>query len=250
MTSGLAVGISRTKVALRKELILYQITNPVLFKWMYFLIGRRWLLRLTSVSFHSDNSQVFQANVLRTRRNSTTVMNRHSLFVPSSPIRIPSSRLHQIKQEEGMNLMNRETVREREVQVAMQMSHSWEESLSLSDNDFEKSSSPKQVDFVPVSPAPSPTRGIGKVSKISSGLPPSPSPSPTRRFSSRRSQSPINCIRPSVLGSIKRKGVTEIEDHPKRLFQGSTNMLTPDVSHQVDLGGCTASLSSSSNDSA
>ncbi|TRZ07932.1 hypothetical protein HGM15179_019179 [Zosterops borbonicus] len=107
----------------------------------------------------SDNSQVFQGSVLRTRRNSTTVMNRHSLFVPSSPIRIPSSRLHQIKQEEGMNLLNRETVREREVQVAMQMSHSWEESLSLSDNDFEKSLSSKQVDFVPVSPAPSPTRG-------------------------------------------------------------------------------------------
>lgn len=35
-----------------------------------------------------------------------------------------------------------------------------------SDNDFEKSSSPKQVDFVPVSPAPSPTRGIGKVRKM------------------------------------------------------------------------------------
>uniref|UniRef100_A0A8D0F2W2 Family with sequence similarity 122B n=1 Tax=Strix occidentalis caurina TaxID=311401 RepID=A0A8D0F2W2_STROC len=225
MTSGLAVGISRTKVALRKELILYQITNPVLFKWMYFLIGRRWLLRLTSVSFHSDNSQVFQANVLRTRRNSTTVMNRHSLLF-------------------FLLFFHLETVREREVQVAMQMSHSWEESLSLSDNDFEKSSSPKQVDFVPVSPAPSPTRGIGKVSKISSGLPPSPSPSPTRRFS-RRSQSPINCIRPSVLGSIKRKGVTEIEDHPKRLFQGSTNMLTPDVSHQVDLGGCAGSVAAS-----
>ncbi|XP_051640851.1 P2R1A-PPP2R2A-interacting phosphatase regulator 1 isoform X3 [Manacus candei] len=167
-------------------------------------------------------------------------------FVPSSPIRIPSSRLHQIKQEEGMNLLNRETVREREVQVAMQMSHSWEESLSLSDNDFEKSLSPKQVDFVPVSPAPSPTRGIGKQCfspslqslVSSSGLPPSPSPSPTRRFSSRRSQSPINCIRPSVLGSIKRKGVTEMEDHPKRLFQGSTNMLTPEAAHQADLGGC------------
>ncbi|XP_023773903.1 protein FAM122A-like [Cyanistes caeruleus] len=90
-----------------------------------------------------------------------------------------------------MNLLNRETVREREVQVAMQMSHSWEESLSLSDNDFEKSLSPKQVDFVPVSPAPSPTRGIGKQCfspslqslVSSSGLPPSPSPSPTRRFS-------------------------------------------------------------------
>nr|XP_009683182.1 PREDICTED: protein FAM122A isoform X3 [Struthio camelus australis] len=139
-------------------------------------------------------------------------MNRHSLFVPSSPVRIPSSRLHQIKQEEGMNLINRETVHEREVQVAMQMSQSWEESLSLSDNDCEKSSSPKQVDFIPVSPAPSPTRGIGKQCfspslqslVSSSGLPPSPSPSPTRRFP-RRSQSPINCIRPSVLGSIKRK---------------------------------------------
>ncbi|POI31540.1 hypothetical protein CIB84_004709 [Bambusicola thoracicus] len=135
----------------------------------------------------SDNSQVFQGSVLRTRRNSTTVMNRHSLFVPSSPIRIPSSRLHQIKQclsndfrfcysaesaalccfkEEGMNLMNRETVHE------------------------------------------------------------------------RRSQSPINCIRPSVLGPIKRKGVTEMEDHPKRLFQGSTNMLSPEALHQPDLGGC------------
>ncbi|XP_068871271.1 P2R1A-PPP2R2A-interacting phosphatase regulator 1 isoform X3 [Aphelocoma coerulescens] len=202
-----------------------------------------------SVLTTSDTSQVFQASVLRTRRNSTTVMNRHSLFVPSSPIRIPSSRLHQIKQEEGMNLLNRETVREREVQVAMQMSHSWEESLSLSDNDFEKSLSPKQVDFVPVSPAPSPTRGIGKQCfspslqslVSSSGLPPSPSPSPTRRFSSRRSQSPINCIRPSVLGSIKRKGVTEMEDHPKRLFQGSTNMLTPEAAHQVDLGACLSS---------
>lgn len=33
-----------------------------------------------------------------------------------------------------------------------------------SDNDFDKSSSssPKRIDFVPVSPAPSPTRGIGK----------------------------------------------------------------------------------------
>lgn len=72
----------------------------------------------------------------------------------------------------------------------------------------------------------------------SSGLPPSPSPSPTRRFSSRRSQSPINCIRPSVLGPIKRKGVTEMEDHPKRLFQGSTNMLSSEALHQPDLGGC------------
>uniref|UniRef100_A0A8D3ALY0 PABIR family member 2 n=1 Tax=Scophthalmus maximus TaxID=52904 RepID=A0A8D3ALY0_SCOMX len=140
----------------------------------------------------SDNSQVFQREVLRSRRNSTTVVNRPNM-VPSSPIRVPSSRLHQIKQEEGVDVMNRETAHEREVQAAMQMSQSWEESLSLSDNDLEKSvsSSPKRIDFVPVSPAPSPTRGIGKkqcfspslqILVSSNGLTPSPIPSPTRRF--------------------------------------------------------------------
>jgi len=38
-----------------------------------------------------------------------------------------------------------------------------------SDNDLdksEKSSSPKRIDFIPVSPAPSPTRGIGKVGEV------------------------------------------------------------------------------------
>lgn len=198
----------------------------------------------------SDTSQVFQHDGLRSRRNSTTVVNRHSLLiVPSSPIRIPSSRLHQIKREEGVDLINRETAREREVQTAMQMSLSWEESLSLSDNDCEKSSSPKRIDFVPVSPAPSPTRGIGKqcfspslqVFVSSNGLPPSPIPSPTRRFTTRRSQSPINCIRPSVLGPIKRKGEMETESQPKRLFQGTSSILSPDVSHLQDLSSCLSS---------
>ncbi|XP_074771010.1 PABIR family member 2 isoform X1 [Athene noctua] len=204
----------------------------------------------------SDNSQVFQPYVLRTRRNSTTVMSRHSMvsfqLLSSSPIRIPSSRLHQIRREEGVDLMNRETAHEREVQTAMQISQSWEESLSLSDNDLdksEKSSSPKRIDFIPVSPAPSPTRGIGKqcfspslqMFVSSNGLPPSPIPSPTRRFSNRRSQSPINCIRPSVLGPIKRKGEMETESQPKRLFQGTTNMLSPDVTHLTDLSSCLSS---------
>uniref|UniRef100_K7FMA5 PABIR family member 2 n=1 Tax=Pelodiscus sinensis TaxID=13735 RepID=K7FMA5_PELSI len=203
------------------------------------------------ISF-SDNSQVFQPYVLRTRRNSTTIMNRHSMLLSSSPIRIPSSRLHQIRREEGVDLMNRETAHEREVQTAMQISQSWEESLSLSDNDLdksEKSSSPKRIDFIPVSPAPSPTRGIGKqcfspslqMFVSSNGLPPSPIPSPTRRFSNRRSQSPINCIRPSVLGPIKRKGEMETESQPKRLFQGTTNMLSPDVTHLTDLSSCLSS---------
>ncbi|KAM9126800.1 P2R1A-PPP2R2A-interacting phosphatase regulator 1-like isoform 5-T5 [Pangshura tecta] len=172
----------------------------------------------------SDNSQVFQANILRTRRNSTTVMNRHSLLVPSSPVRIPSSRLHQIKQgtcckglkEEGMDLMNREAVHEREVQTAMQISQSWEESLSL------QCFSPSLQSLV-----------------SSSGLPPSASPSPTRRF--LKSQSPIHCIRPSVLGPMKRKGEMDTEDEPKRFFQGTPNMLSPEVSHLTDLGACLTS---------
>ncbi|XP_060126037.1 PABIR family member 2-like isoform X1 [Zootoca vivipara] len=235
----------------------------------------------------SDNAQVFQPHILRTRRNSTTVVNRHSMLITSPTVCIPSSRLHQIRREEGVDLLNREAAHEREVQTAMQISQSWEESLSLSDNDLdksEKSSSPKRIDFIPVSPAPSPTRGIGKTRKTkqgatrrrksdqassreparlvllpppspgfhrdmqcfspslqmfvsSNGLPPSPIPSPTRRFS-KRSQSPINCIRPSALGPIKRKGEMETESQPKRLFQGTTNMLSPDATHLSDLGSC------------
>uniref|UniRef100_A0A674DCP4 PABIR family member 2 n=1 Tax=Salmo trutta TaxID=8032 RepID=A0A674DCP4_SALTR len=181
----------------------------------------------------SEHSQVFQSEILCSRRNSTTVVNRPNI-VPSSPIRVPSTRLHQLKQ------VNAFCVYHREVQAAMQMSQSWEESLSLSDNDFEKSasSSPKRIDFMPVSPAPSPTRGIGKkqcfspslqILVSSHGLSPSPIPSPTRRFS-RRSQSPIHCIRPSILGPIKRKGeMMETESQPKRLFQGTTTILSSDV---------------------
>uniref|UniRef100_A0AAQ5XYF6 Family with sequence similarity 122B n=1 Tax=Amphiprion ocellaris TaxID=80972 RepID=A0AAQ5XYF6_AMPOC len=192
----------------------------------------------------SDNSQVFQREVLRIRRNSTTVVNRPNMVQCS----ISSVNFCLNYSEEGVDVMNRETAHEREVQAAMQMSQSWEESLSLSDNDLEKSasSSPKRIDFVPVSPAPSPTRGIGKkqcfspslqILVSSNGLTPSPIPSPTRRFS-RRSQSPINCIRASILGPIKRKGEMEMESQPKRLFQGTTTMLSSDVSNLSDLSSC------------
>ncbi|XP_074248356.1 PABIR family member 2 isoform X11 [Saimiri boliviensis] len=188
----------------------------------------------------SDLSQVFQPYT-RTRRNSTTIMSSHSLvsieLLSSSPNRITSSRLHQIKREEGLDMMNRETAHEREMQSAMQISQSWDESLSLSDSDFDKQEklySPKRIDFTPVSPAPSPTRGFGKMFVSSSGLPSSPVPS-SRRFSSRRSQSPVKCIRPSALGPLKRKGEMETESQPKRLFQGTTNMLSPEAAQLSDL---------------
>ncbi|XP_020935966.1 protein FAM122B isoform X3 [Sus scrofa] len=199
----------------------------------------------------SDLSQVFQPYTFRTRRNSTIIMSRPGLvskgLLSSSPNRIPSSRLHQIKREEGMDMMNRETAHEREMQSAMQISQSWDESLSLSDSDFDKPEklySPKRIDFTPVSPAPSPTRGLGKqcfspslqMFVSSSGLPPSPVSSP-RRFS-RRSQSPVKCIRPSVLGPLKRKGEMETESQPKRLFQGTTSMLSPEATQLSDLSSC------------
>ncbi|XP_069320517.1 PABIR family member 2 isoform X10 [Eulemur rufifrons] len=210
----------------------------------------------------SDLSQVFQPYTFKTRRNSTTIMSRHSLvsieLLSSSPNRIPSSRLQQIKREEGLDMMNRETAHEREVQTAMQISQSWDESLSLSDSDFDKSEklySPKRIDFTPVSPAPSPTRGFGKqcfspslqMFVSSSGLPPSPVSSP-RRFS-RRSQSPVKCIRPSVLGPLKRKGEMETESQPKRLFQGTTNMLSADAAQLSDLSSCSDILDGCSSSS-
>ncbi|XP_055986275.1 PABIR family member 2 isoform X4 [Sorex fumeus] len=182
----------------------------------------------------SDLSQIFQPCSFRPRRNSATVMSHYSL-------------------EEGMNMM-RETAHEREVQAAMQMSHSWDESLSLSDSDFEKSEklySPKRIDFTPVSPAPSPTRGFGKCYSPSlqmfvgsSGLPSSSFPSP-RRFS--RSHSPVKCIRPSVLAPIKRKGEMETESQPKRVFQGSNTLLTTDTKQLSDLSSCSDILDGSSS---
>ncbi|XP_052026980.1 PABIR family member 2 isoform X2 [Apodemus sylvaticus] len=184
----------------------------------------------------SDLSQVFEPYPLRTGRNSTTIMSHHSL-------------------EEGLDMMNRETANEREAQAGMQISQSWDESLSLSDSDFEKPEklySPKRIDFTPVSPAPSPTRGFGKqclspslqMFVSSSGMPPSPVPNP--RHFSRRSQSPVKCIRPSVLGPIKRKGEMETESQPKRPFQGAANMLSADPAQLSDFSSCSDILDGSS----
>ncbi|XP_049500800.1 P2R1A-PPP2R2A-interacting phosphatase regulator 1-like isoform X2 [Neofelis nebulosa] len=230
------------------------------------------------ISGLGDNSQVFQADTLTTRRNSTTLMTQQCLvnvkplknsksgtdmtrfaslkdypgckaFLPPSSVPIPIhasfGRLHQIKQEEGMDLVNREAMHEWEVQTAKQISQSWEESLKLSASDLEKPSS-KCIGLIPVPPAPSPTRGIGKQYFSPSlqtyvsytALSPSPSPSPTQQFPIRRNQSPTNTIRPSIFGSLKRKGEMIAKDPPKRFFEGTTNMLSPDTTQQSDVNVC------------
>ncbi|KAA0709361.1 Protein FAM122A [Triplophysa tibetana] len=209
----------------------------------------------------SDASQVFQRDVLRSRRNSTTIVRPN--VVPSSPIRVPSTRLQRIKQEEGVDVMNRETAHEREVQAAMQMSQSWEDSLVLVRERKMKHAREKFMkSFGSIDCAMDPTRVNQQqcfspslqILVSSNGLTPSPVPSPTRRFS-RRSQSP-NCIRPSILGPLKRKGEMETESQPKRLFQGTTNMLSTEASHLPELNtslspdlldGSLSSVGSSSN---
>ncbi|XP_059106811.1 PABIR family member 2 isoform X2 [Peromyscus eremicus] len=183
----------------------------------------------------SDLSQVFEPYPLRTRRNSATIMSHHSL-------------------EEGLDMMNRGASHEREVQGGMQISQSWDESLSLSDSDFDKPEklySPKRIDFTPVSPAPSPTRGFEKclspssqMFMSSSDMPSSPLLNP-RHFSVSR-QSPGKCIKPSVLGPLKRKGEMETESQPKRIFQGTTSMLSADAPQLSDLSSCSDILDGSS----
>ncbi|KAL4695747.1 hypothetical protein H8959_000842 [Pygathrix nigripes] len=58
------------------------------------------------------NSQVLQADMLRIRTNRAMFKNRRCLLLPPSPFRGSMSRLHQIKQEEAMNLITRETMYE------------------------------------------------------------------------------------------------------------------------------------------
>uniref|UniRef100_A0A452U6Y5 Protein FAM122A-like n=1 Tax=Ursus maritimus TaxID=29073 RepID=A0A452U6Y5_URSMA len=140
-----------------------------------------------------------------------------------------------------MNLVTREAMHEWEVQTAIRISRSWEESLNLSDNDLEKPSS-KRINLNPVSPAAPPTRGIGKqcfppslqTCVSCTTFPPSPIPSPTRQFTI--SQNPTNIIRPSICGPLKRKGEMTFEDQPKKIFQGTTSKLSSDTTQQSDTG--------------
>uniref|UniRef100_UPI00398EC2DB P2R1A-PPP2R2A-interacting phosphatase regulator 1-like n=1 Tax=Pristiophorus japonicus TaxID=55135 RepID=UPI00398EC2DB len=209
------------------------------------------------ISNLSDSSPVFQPTSLRCRRSSASVnLSCSSSSFPLSPFRTFSSRIDQIRQEESMDVMNRETAHERGIHTAMQMSCSWEEAFTLWDQmvtaeqDHPILALPKD-DISPLSPSPA---RIGKQYFSSSqhilipkgGVTPNSSPSPTRRFGSRRSVSPSVAIRPSALGPLKRKGDMEVDSPPKKLFvsgvpgigNAETPLLTPSLSHSLESANC------------
>lgn len=174
-------------------------------------------------------------SIPRTRRFSASFSPNHS---PSSPLAAVPSRVSQIKHEEGMDAMIRETAHEKEVQSKLQISQSWDD-LTLGDGclvgDGSKPRPRSLTDplhiFTPppgMCSSPSPTRAgkqcFSPSMCVSSkqAFSPSPSPSPTRKaFATRRSQSPIT-LRPSQFPA-KRKFDMEMDQGdtlpmpPKRL---------------------------------
>ncbi|XP_069776074.1 P2R1A-PPP2R2A-interacting phosphatase regulator 1-like isoform X3 [Narcine bancroftii] len=201
------------------------------------------------ISNISDASPVFQPTSLRCRRSSASVnLGCPNLSFPLSPFRNLNIRIDQIRQEESMDVMNRETAHERGIHTAMQMSCSWEDSFSLCDQmataeHGDRVLTLQRDDSFPL--APSPTR-IGKYSQPilipKGGVTPNSSPSPTRRLGSRRCVSPSVAIRPSALGPLKRKGDMEVDSPPKKLFvsgvpglgNAETPLLRPSLSHSLE----------------
>ncbi|XP_038642718.1 protein FAM122A-like isoform X2 [Scyliorhinus canicula] len=206
------------------------------------------------ISNMSDSSPVFQPTLLRCRRSSASVnLSSPSSSFPLSPFRTFNSRIDQIRQEESMDVMNRETAHERGIHTAMQMSCSREDGFTLCDQmvtaeQDDRILSLQRDDIFPLSPSPSPTR-IGKYFSSSQpilipkgGVTPNSSPSPTRRIASRTSVSPSVAVRPSALGPLKRKGDMEVDSPPKKLFVSGvpgivnteTTLLTPLLSHSLE----------------
>ncbi|PIK59542.1 hypothetical protein BSL78_03528 [Apostichopus japonicus] len=201
-----------------------------------------------------DESPVFQPinDRPRVRRFSTHIIGSPK---PPSSSKGTSLRVNQIRHEESMDIVSRETEGERGIQSAFQMSQSWDDmhldasikTLRTSQGNKPRFSDPLSImpPAFPLSSSPSPTRATGKQCFSPStqiyrnnSMSPSPIPSPTRSTVTRRSMSPV--LRPSNLGmGVKRKaGDHEMDTTPsKRIFLSSP-------SHPSS----TASISSISSD--
>ncbi|XP_060858468.1 P2R1A-PPP2R2A-interacting phosphatase regulator 1 isoform X2 [Metopolophium dirhodum] len=183
-----------------------------------------------------NTCNIFLRNVQvqpRFRRFSTSG-SPHNVMPNTSPKLV--HRVNQLRQEETVDLINREVAHEREIHSAMQISQSWEDLSIMMDSptkpdeggQFGKQPGgmhgrpnvydPLHLNFSMTSApsSPSPTRSLRHC--VSPSLfKPNLSPSPTRKtFTSGRSLSPIS-MRPSTLGPVKRKcDMDDYEPIPKK----------------------------------
>ncbi|KAL1417503.1 hypothetical protein MTO96_000600 [Rhipicephalus appendiculatus] len=165
-------------------------------------------------------------SIPRTRRFSASFSPNHS---PSSPLAAVPSRVSQIKHEEGMDVMIRETAHEKEVQSKLQISQSWDD-LTLGDGCLGDAGKrprsltdplhiftppPRNLQFPPLQHALASSYVIyqcfspSMCASSKQAFSPSPSPSPTRKAFATRSQSPIT-LRPSQF-PVKRKFDMEMD---------------------------------------
>ncbi|XP_026821530.1 protein FAM122A isoform X1 [Rhopalosiphum maidis] len=184
-----------------------------------------------------NTCNIFLRNVQPRFRRFSTSGSPHNVMPNTSPKLV--HRVNQLRQEETVDLINREVAHEREIHSAMQISQSWEDLSIMIDSptktdegQFGKQPGgmygrsnvydPLHLNFSMTSApsSPSPTRSLRHC--VSPSLfKPNLSPSPTRKtFTSglcfRRSLSPIS-MRPSTLGPVKRKcDMDDYEPIPKK----------------------------------
>ncbi|XKL60611.1 hypothetical protein PGB90_007668 [Kerria lacca] len=162
------------------------------------------------------NNNSYSNSDSRSRRFSASFSPRNHSNSPRT-----LARIEQIRQEERLDILDREVAHENKLHSAVRISQSWEDLTIMVDTsnkiDEDRKRSIKNnkdwdllnlhvSNFSLTSCSPSPTR-CNNFSRqcYSPGLKFNLSPSPTRKtFATRRSLSPI-ALRPSTLGSIKRK---------------------------------------------
>ncbi|XP_065202383.1 P2R1A-PPP2R2A-interacting phosphatase regulator 1 isoform X2 [Planococcus citri] len=161
----------------------------------------------------SGSSSPFSGMESRTRRFSAS-------FSPRSGLNSPKilARVEQIRQEECTDILDREVAHENKLHSAMRISQSWEDLSIMADEDRRRAKNKdgggiwdplnlhvSSFSFTPCSPSPTRSGGFSRQCYSPGLFKLNLSPSPTRKtFATRRSLSPI-ALRPSSLGSIKRK---------------------------------------------
>uniref|UniRef100_A0A1B6CM33 Protein FAM122A n=1 Tax=Clastoptera arizonana TaxID=38151 RepID=A0A1B6CM33_9HEMI len=181
----------------------------------------------TTTSRETTSYNIFSSAPPRTRRFSASFTSQlHSPPVQVLPWLAP--RINQLRQEECLDVVVRETAHEKELNSTMVMSQSWEDLTIVGEKseNMDSTNKPRVCDPLhlhlpvhsPICSSPSPTRTLAG-RQCFSPFKNSMSPSPTRTtFTTRRSLSPI-AMRPSSLGPVKRK--FELDDNEPPAKRGS-----------------------------